>query len=308
MDQATNLRNIIKSQNVMTPQAIPSAAAEAAPVSSSSRIIAVTSGKGGVGKSNVSVNLAINLKKMGKRVLIFDADFGLANVEVMFGAIPKYTLKDVIYNGMDIKDIISHGAGDIPFISGGSGILGLSNISREQIGVLLHSMAELDGLADIIIIDTGAGISDTVMEFVSASNEVILVTTPEPSSLTDSYSLLKVLCSRPGFNKNDCLIKVVANKTASAEDGRNVYARLKTVVNRFLDVNMELLGIIPSDQALERAVMQQVPVSLSSPGAKSSKAFEDLAGAINGNSSYVEKPEKGMAGLFTRLLRKRKYI
>ncbi|MBR4806956.1 MAG: P-loop NTPase, partial [Lachnospiraceae bacterium] len=158
MDQATNLRNIIKSQNVVTPNDF----SVVSPVASS-RIIAVTSGKGGVGKSNVSVNLAINLKKMGKRVLIFDADFGLANVEVMFGAIPKYTLKDVMYNGMGIKDIISYGAGDIPFISGGSGLLGLSNISREQISALLGSMAELDGLADIIIIDTGAGISDTVM-------------------------------------------------------------------------------------------------------------------------------------------------
>lgn len=300
MDQATNLRNIIKSQNVITPQVMPTASAATA--TASSRIIAVTSGKGGVGKSNVSVNLAINLKKMGKRVLIFDADFGLANVEVMFGAIPKYTLKDVIYNGMDIKDIISYGAGEIPFISGGSGILGLSNISREQINTLLRSMSELDGLADIIIIDTGAGISDSVMEFVSASKEVILVTTPEPSSLTDSYSLLKVLCSRPGFNKNDCSIKVVANKAASREDGKNVYARLQTVVNRFLEVNMELLGIIPSDQALERAVMQQVPVSLSSPGAKSSKAFEELSAAIEGNSGYTEKQGSGMTGLFARLL------
>lgn len=306
MDQATNLRNIIKSQNVMTPQVIPSAVAEAASAFSSSRIIAVTSGKGGVGKSNVSVNLAINLKKIGKRVLIFDADFGLANVEVMFGAIPKYTLKDVIYNGMDIKDIISYGAGDIPFISGGSGVIGLSNISREQINVLLHSMAELDGLADIIIIDTGAGISDAVMEFVSASNEVILVTTPEPSSLTDSYSLLKVLCSRPGFDKKDCLIKVVTNKAASAEDGRNVYARLQTVVNRFLDVNMELLGIVPTDPALERAVMQQIPVSLSSPGAKSSKAFEELADAINGDSPAAPRQGSGMTGLFARLFRRYK--
>ena len=299
MDQATNLRNIIKSQNVVTPNDF----SVVSPVASS-RIIAVTSGKGGVGKSNVSVNLAINLKKMGKRVLIFDADFGLANVEVMFGAIPKYTLKDVMYNGMGIKDIISYGAGDIPFISGGSGLLGLSNISREQISALLGSMAELDCLADIIIIDTGAGISDSVMEFVSASNEVILVTTPEPSSLTDSYSLLKVLCSRPGFNRSDCTIKVVANKAASREDGKNVYARLQTVVNRFLDVNMELLGIIPSDPALERAVMQQVPVSLASLGAKSSKAFEELAGAINGKSGYTERQGSGMTGLFSRLLKK----
>ncbi|MBR5336938.1 MAG: MinD/ParA family protein [Lachnospiraceae bacterium] len=286
MDQAQHLRNIFK--NPMPRSA--------------SRIIAVTSGKGGVGKSNVSVNLAVQLKKMGKRVLIFDADFGLANVEVMFGAIPKYNLKDVIWGGMAIRDIISYGQGDIPFISGGSGILGLSNISRDQITLLLQRMAELDELADIIIIDTGAGISDAVMEFVSASSEVILVTTPEPSSLTDSYSLLKVMCARPGYDRNSTAIKVVANKALTREDGKNVYSRLRTVTDRFLNVNMELLGVVLSDPALEKAVMQQVPVSLSSPNARSSRDFEELAVALTGDHAHGRHNSSGMAGMFARLL------
>ena len=290
MDQAQNLRNIFKKNTVVTMPA------------STARIIAVTSGKGGVGKSNVSVNLAVHLKKMGKRVLIFDADFGLANVEVMFGAIPKYNLKDVIYNGMNIRDIISYGPCEIPFISGGSGILGLSNISRDQLNLLLKNMAELDELADVIIIDTGAGISDTVMEFVSASSEVILVTTPEPSSLTDSYSLLKVLTSRPGYDKDSIIVRVVANKALSREDGKNVYARLQTVTNRFLDVNMELLGIIPGDPALEKAVMQQIPVSIASPGARSSRSFEEMARALADNRGYRERSGSGIAGMFARLL------
>ncbi|MBE6014539.1 MAG: MinD/ParA family protein [Lachnospiraceae bacterium] len=290
MDQATNLRNIIKKT---TPVVVPG---------THSRIIAVTSGKGGVGKSNVSVNLAVQLKRMGKKVLIFDADFGLANVEVMFGAIPKYNLNDVIYNGMNIKDIISYGPYEIPFISGGSGILGLSNITREQISTLLSNMAELDGLADIILIDTGAGIADNVMEFVSASGEVILVTTPEPSSLTDSYSLLKVLSSRKDFNKDTTAVKVIANKAATREDGKNVYTRLRTVVDQFLDINMELLGIVPGDTALERAVMRQVPVSLSAPEAKSSKSFEDIAQALITHSAYTDKQNSGMARMFAKLL------
>ncbi len=303
MDQAQNLRNIIKMNNLRPVETVPVPAASSLP-EKNTRIIAVTSGKGGVGKSNVSVNLAVHLKKLGKRVLIFDADFGLANVEVMFGAIPKYNLKDVIWGGMSIKDVISYGPWDIPFVSGGSGIVGLSNITPEQIGLLIKSMAELDELADVIIIDTGAGISDTVMEFVSASSEVILVTTPEPSSLTDSYSLLKVLGSRPGYDKNSTTVKVVANKVTDADDGRNVYARLKTVTDRFLDINVELLGVIPSDPALEKAVMQQIPVSIASPNSRSSKSFEDLAVALTGSAAR-EKKTTGMAGMIARLLGRR---
>lgn len=289
MDQAQNLRNIIKMNK---PVLIPN---------TNCRIIAVTSGKGGVGKSNVSVNLAIQLKKQGKRVLIFDADFGLANVEVMFGAIPKYNLNDVIYNGMSIREIVSYGPYQIPFVSGGSGILGLSNITRDQIALLLRNMAELDSLADVIIIDTGAGIADNVMEFVSASSEVILVTTPEPSSLTDSYSLLKVLSSRPGFNKDSTKIKVIANKAATREDGKNIYSKLLAVVNQFLSINIELLGIIPQDPALEKAVMQQVPVSLQSPDAKSSQSFAEIATSLIRNESYADKQTSGMAKMFARL-------
>lgn len=289
MDQAQNLRNIIKmNKNIALP-------------TTNTRIIAVTSGKGGVGKSNVSVNLAVNLKKMGKRVLIFDADFGLANVEVMFGAIPKHNLNDVIYNGMPIKDIISVGPYDIPFISGGSGILGLSNLNRDQLGLLLRSMSELDDMADIIIIDTGAGIADTVMEFVSASSEVILVTTPEPSSLTDSYSLLKVLSCRNNFDRVNTTIKVVANKASSREEGESVFNRLRTVSDQFLNINMSFLGIVPKDAALEKAVMQQVPVSISSPDSKSARSFEELATSIINNATYNERNNSGMARMIAKL-------
>ena len=177
MDQAEQLRNIIKaeSQN-KRPLA---------------RIITVTSGKGGVGKSNTSINLAIQLRKMGQRVIIMDADFGLANIEIMFGTIPKYNLSDLIYQGKDIKEIITWGPGEVGFISGGSGIVGLSNLRREYLAYIVQNLAKLDAIADIIIIDTAAGISDAVLEFLVASGEILVVTTPEPTSITDSYSLLK---------------------------------------------------------------------------------------------------------------------
>ena len=179
MDQAEQLRNVIKRNNQNQVR--------------TARVITVTSGKGGVGKSNTSVNLAISLSKIGKKVIIFDADFGLANVEVMFGAIPQYNLYDLIYKGKNIREIITPGPLDIGFISGGSGVIGLNNLYRDQIIYLTKCISELNNLADFIIIDTGAGISDQVLEFVMASPEILLVTTPEPSSLTDSYSLLKAL-------------------------------------------------------------------------------------------------------------------
>lgn len=154
-------------------------------------MITITSGKGGVGKSNMAVNLAIMFRKMGQRVIILDADFGLANVEVMFGTVPKYNLSDLIFGGKSIREIITTGPMDIGFISGGSGIVGLNNLTKEQISYLVHSLSLLNDLCDVLIIDTGAGVADSVLEFVLASPEVILVTTPEPSSITDSYSLMK---------------------------------------------------------------------------------------------------------------------
>ena len=189
MDQAQQLREAInhKKQN--------------APLKKVARVLAVTSGKGGVGKSNISVNLAVVLQKLGKKVIIFDADFGLANVEVMFGSKPEYTLSDLIYRGMSIREIINIGPHGIGFISGGSGIIGLNNLGRNQILYMVKSLEDLNEMADYIIIDTGAGISNQVVEFLKFSPEVLLVTTPDPSSIADSYSLLKALYKNPGYLK-----------------------------------------------------------------------------------------------------------
>ena len=150
-------------------------------------MITVTSGKGGVGKSNTAINLAIQFRKMGQRVIILDADFGLANIEIMFGTVPKHNFCDLIYQGKNIKEIITWGPMEVGFISGGSGIAGLSNLSREYLTYIIQSLAELDAIADIVIVDTGAGISDAVLEFLVASGEILVVTTPEPTSITDLF-------------------------------------------------------------------------------------------------------------------------
>ncbi len=292
MDQATKLRNVIKRQNQKNIKA--------------ARVLTITSGKGGVGKSNLAVNLAIQLRKKGQRVIIFDADFGLANVEVMFGVIPQYNLSDLIYHGKSIKEIITTGPMDIGFISGGSGIIGLNNLYREQIMLLVKSIGELNELADIIIIDTGAGVSDQVLEFVLASPEVLLVTTPEPSSLTDSYSLLKAVYRNPNFIEDGTTIHVVANKVNSIEEGRMVYDKLHSVVEQFLDGDINYLGMIPQDTALERSVRQQRTVSLHEPNSNAAKAFEVLAANLLGGTHKEIQMHRGIAQVFSHLLNRKK--
>ena len=285
MDQAQQLRNVIKKQNQINQNV--------------ARVVTVTSGKGGVGKSNLAVNLAVQLRKAGKRVVIFDADFGLANVEVMFGAIPQYNLSDFIYRGKGIKEIITPGPMDIGFISGGSGIIGLNNLYREQIMYLVKSINELNDLADFIIIDTGAGISDQVLEFVMASPEVLLVSTPEPSSLTDSYSLLKALYRNPNFVAGGTTIHVVSNRVTSTDEGQGVYDKLNSVVSQFLHGKLNYLGMIPQDAALEKSVRQQQTVSLLEPNSRSAQAFEILAGnLLNGTHNQVTM-RKGIGQRFS---------
>ena len=225
MDQAENLRKIMQQKEEQAKEA--------------ARVIAVTSGKGGVGKSSVSVNLAIQFARMGKSVVILDADFGLANVEVMFGVIPKYNLSDLLYNGRELKEIICEGPEGIQFISGGSGIANLANFDKEQVKRLINKMTELEKIADIVIIDTGAGINPSVMEFLISSPETILVTTPEPTSVTDSYALLKALSMTEGFQGKNTTVKMIANRVSDAGEGKNLYEKLSMVVSKFLNINIE---------------------------------------------------------------------
>ena len=287
MDQAEQLRNIIKANNVQRPVA---------------RVITVTSGKGGVGKSNTAINLAIQFKKMGQRVIILDADFGLANIEIMFGAVPKHNLCDLIYQGKNITVIITWGPMEVGFISGGSGIAGLSNLSREYLTYIIQNLAQLDAIADVIIVDTGAGIADAVLEFLVASGEIILVTTPEPTSITDSYSLLKALKRHPRFSEKDSQIKIIANKVDSAGEGQALFNKLNAVVARYLKLPILYLGAVPQDSQLSKAVMQQMPVSLQAPTAKSALAYEAIAAKLMNRELNQNLVKRGMAAFFSHIV------
>lgn len=294
MDQAEQLRNIIKSNSQ-----------NAKPLA---RIITVTSGKGGVGKSNTSINLAVQLKRLGKRVIILDADFGLANIEIMFGTMPKFNLSDLIYQGKNIRDIITWGPGGIGFISGGSGIAGLSNLSRDYLAYIIQNLSELDAIADVIIIDTAAGISDAVLEFLVASGEILLVTTPEPTSITDSYSLLKALNNHPKFMRESTQIRMVANRVETLEEGENLFHKLDTVVARYLRMKIQYLGSVPYDTQLSSAVMQQMPVSLQSPKSKSAHAYAEIAARLLNREQNTNQERHGMAAFLAHIVSGKKGV
>ena len=287
MDQAEQLRNIIKANNVQKPLA---------------RVITVTSGKGGVGKSNTAINLAIQFRKLGQRVIILDADFGLANIEIMFGTVPKHNLCDLIYQGKSIRDIITWGPMEVGFISGGSGIAGLSNLSRNYLVSIIRNLSELDSIADIIIVDTGAGISDAVLEFLVASGEILVVTTPEPTSITDTYSLVKALRSHPRFSLADSQVKVIANKVESQNEGQALFNKLNAVVGRYLKLPISYLGSIPQDTQLSKAVMQQMPVSLKAPSAKSALAYEAIAARMMNKELNKGVARRGMTAFFSHIV------
>lgn len=291
MDQAEKLRSIIKANQINRPLA---------------RVIAVTSGKGGVGKSNTAINLAIQFRRMEKRVIILDADFGLANIEIMFGAVPKYNLYDLIYQGKSIRDIITWGPMDVGFISGGSGIAGMSNLDREYLNYIIQNLSELDTLTDVIIVDTGAGISDAVLEFLVSSGEILLITTPEPTSITDSYSLLKALNRHSRFKMDNTQVKVIANRVDTEEDGTDLFLKLNAVVTKYLKIPITYLGAVPRDEQLAKAVMQQSPISMQNPNAKSAKAYEEIAMKLMDKEVSTSVPKRGMAAFFSHILAGRK--
>ena len=287
MDQAEQLRKMMQ-QTDSKPQA---------------RVITVTSGKGGVGKTSISLNLAIWLTRLGKKVVVFDADFGLANIEVMLGVRPQYNLADMMFHGKELKDIITQGEEGLCFISGGSGIQELASMNREQVVFLTNRLMELDNFADVIIVDTGAGISDSVLEFVLASSEVLLVATPEPTSITDAYALLKALNRKTEFVKEDTFIKMISNRVKNDAEGQNLYEKMRVVSDKFLSIPITYVGAVPMDEQITKAVMRQKPVSVLNPDAPAAKAIKQIAERLLDIDDTATSDKRGMFQLFSNLIR-----
>lgn len=292
MDQASKLREMVQSNQEVT----------------NARVIAVTSGKGGVGKTTLSVNIALGLAARGKKVVIFDADFGLANVEVMLGIRPKYNLLDLIHKNRTMAEIITEGPEGIGFISGGSGVSELATLDNASIKLLISELVKLDQTYDIVIIDTGAGITDSVMEFVMMSPEVLLVVTPEPTSITDSYSLLKVLRRKDSFNPLYKTIHVIANRVVDLSEGDEIYHKINTVSTKFLSTKLQYLGAVVQDKNASMAVIEQKPLIRAFPTTNAARDIDKLVAKLMDDNTEEYKKKDGIARVFIDFFRSKKRI
>lgn len=272
MDQASGLRQMVRKKARDMRDGIKLSKFGAGP--SFPRVISVTSGKGGVGKTNIVGNLAIAFKMLGKRVLILDGDLGLANIDIIFGLNPAYNIKHVISGERDLADVIVNGPRGIRIIPAGSGLHELVHLSQGEKLNLLNEFDRLDEAFDIFLIDTGAGISSNIMYFNMASEERIVVVTSEPTSITDAYALMKVLFKKYGTNT----FKLLVNMVESTRDAKSVFLNLSNAVEHFLsDISLEYLGFVPKDENVARAVKQQRAVIECYPESASSKEFHELA-------------------------------
>lgn len=237
------------------------------------RIIAVTSGKGGVGKTNTSVNLAIALAAKGHRVVLLDADLGLANAEVLMGLNSVYNIQHVADGERSMSEILVKGPGGIAVVPGSSGMSKIADLSETARKNIMAGLEEIQNRADFIIIDTMAGIGRSAVAFVVAADEVLLVSTPEPSSIVDAYAMLKTIYQR----REGAIVRLVANMVVNKKQASYVYDKLSAVSQQYLGRKMSYLGMIPRDVHVSQAVMQSTPYSLRFPGAPCSKAISDIA-------------------------------
>jgi flagellar biosynthesis protein FlhG len=243
---------------------------------SSTQVIAVSSGKGGVGKTNVVANLAIALRKLGKRVLILDADLGLGNLDVLLGLVPQHTIEDVLAGTHTLDEIVLKGPSDVHVLPASSGVPHLTTLTEVQQLVIQEQLEQLAGGMDVLLIDTGAGISPSVTFFASSADETVVVVTPEPTSLTDAYALIKVLARQYREHR----FKILVNQAKSPREASEVFGKLDVAVDRFLHVAIELIGAIPYDDYVPMAVRQQRAVFELFPDAPATHAFRKLAQQI----------------------------
>ena len=241
------------------------------------QVVAVTGGKGGVGKTNVSVNLGLALTQMKRRVTLLDADLGLANVDVLLGLKPRHTLKDVLDGNCSMRDVVVNGPLDLKVVPAASGLQEMVKLGAREHSGLISAFSDIAHNMDVLIIDTAAGISDDVVSFLCAAQEVIVVVCNEPTSITDAYALIKILNQKYGIYR----VRVVANMVRNEADGEAVFSKLRNVTDRFLDVMLLHAGSIPHDDHLRRAVQKQRAVLDLYPGANSSQAFRKLALALD---------------------------
>lgn len=263
------------------------------------RVIAVTSGKGGVGKSNISVNLAIAFAQTGKKVILIDGDLGMANVSVLLGITPKANLLDVINKSKKMTDILCSTDMGIQFIAGANGFSRIANLTDEERKFFADEFSTLSN-ADIIIIDTGAGVSDNVLKFVESADEAYVVTTPEPTAITDAFGLIKIVATE--FMNNEINMKLIVNKVHSADEGRRIADRIISVVAQFLNTPIEYLGFIYDDSTVPSSVLRQKPFIISQPNSKAAVCIKHIVSRIDKTDV---SDEGGFSGFFKKIMGKK---
>jgi len=237
------------------------------------RVVAVTGGKGGVGKTNVSVNLAVSAAEAGQKVMLFDADLGLANIDVVMGLHPKYTLSNVLRGECTLEEALVEGPAGVKVVPGASGLQHMAELSPAEHTGLIRAFGDLSTELDLLIVDTAAGISDVVVSFARASHDILIVVCDEPASITDAYAIIKLLNRDFGHSR----FRVLANMVHSAQEGRELYNKMCRVTDRYLDVTLSYMGAVPFDESLRRAVKGQRPVVQAYPRSRAAQAFRNLA-------------------------------
>ena len=284
-DQAARLRQMVGAESAQG--SVSSVRAEAW---SNVRVIAITSGKGGVGKTNIAVNLAIALRKRGQRVLVIDADLGMANVDILLGATSRKHLLDLIRLEVKLDDVIVDTSHGIQYISGGSGIEKALEYDQAEKILLQQKLADCAARADLILVDTGAGLGRNVMDFILAADEVLLVTTPEPTSLTDAYAVMKAY-SIYAAQKN---LRLIINRVYEVKECREVAQKLQRASEKFLHMPVDCLGYVFEDTSVTKAVRRQTPLLRAEPNTAAARCIDALAQTlVTGNEMRVKRGWKG---------------
>jgi len=283
-DQAQQLRELVRNRAASGPSPLKK-----------TRIITVASGKGGVGKTNLSVNLAIAYAKLGKRVIVMDADLGLANVNIMLNIIPKHNLYHVIRRQKTMREILLDTDYGIQILAGASGFSKIANLTDEERHNFINELYTLSS-ADIIIIDTSAGVSNNVLSFVAAADDAIIITTPEPTAITDAYGIIKIIATE--VENINFSLKLVVNRVKSVADGRKVAERIINISGQFLNIKVEYLGCIYEDPTVSNSVLRQKPFIIADPKSKAAVSVQHLVSKIE-KTDFSEEP--GIARLIKKL-------
>lgn len=265
------------------------------PGSEPARVCAIVSGKGGVGKSNLSVNLAISLIESGSRVLVLDLDIGMANLDILMGVHSKHNIVDMVEQELSILDIIETGPGRIDYIAGGNGLNQLFELSHRHFDHFTEQIRVIQDAYDYIFLDMAAGASKDSLQFITAADEILLVTTPEPTAITDAYAMLKfVYKQEPEAN-----VSLIVNRVEHASEGKQIGRRIQQAASQFLQKEIHMLGVLPDDGVVFKAVKEQIPYTLHTPNSSVAKAMKQLSTAYKNESTMPEK-EEGFLQRFSR--------